>query len=131
MSAVHPSELELQVLKVLWDAAPRTAREIRDELAARGRDLAYTSVITTVQRMVDKKLLKQLEPIEGKAFRFEPKVTDQQVTRSMLGEFVDRVFDGSAEAVVMSLFAAKELDPEAIKRLRRAFNQKLKEQGDD
>jgi predicted transcriptional regulator len=77
--------------------------------------------------MVAKQQLQQLDPVEGKAFRFEPLITDQQVTRGMLGEFVDRVFDGSAEAVMLSLFDASELDEDAIKRLRKAFNQKLKE----
>ena len=131
MDSVSPSELELQILKVLWEESPLTARQIRELLDARGRSLAYTSVITTVQRMVDKRQLNQLDPTEGKAFRFEPRVTDQQVTRGMLGEFVDRVFDGSAEAVMLSLFDAAALDEDTVKRLRKAFNQKLREMNNE
>lgn len=131
MSHASPTELELQILKVLWEQSPLTARQIRDALADAGRPLAYTSVITTVQRMVDKDQLKQLEPTSGKAFRFEPRASGEQVTRGMLGEFVDRVFDGSAEAVVLSLFDATDLDEDAIKRLRRVFNQKLREKNDE
>ena len=127
MGAESPTELELLILKVLWDQSPLTASQIRESLESRGRSLAHTSVITVLQRMVTKKQLQQLDPVEGKAFRFEPLITDQQVTRGMLGEFVDRVFDGSAEAVMLSLFDASELDEDAIKRLRKAFNQKLKE----
>ncbi|MFO0999578.1 MAG: BlaI/MecI/CopY family transcriptional regulator [Planctomycetaceae bacterium] len=127
MSAESPTELELLILKVLWDQSPLTASQIREALESRGRSLAHTAVITVLQRMVAKKQLQQLDPVEGKAFRFEPLITDQQVTRGMLGEFVDRVFDGSAEAVMLSLFDASELDEDAIKRLRKAFNQKLKE----
>ena len=127
MGAESPTELELLILKVLWDQSPLTASQIREALESRGRSLAHTSVITVLQRMVTKKQLQQMDPVEGKAFRFEPLITDQQVTRGMLGEFVDRVFDGSAEAVMLSLFDASELDEDAIKRLRKAFNQKLKE----
>ena len=127
MGAESPTELELLILKVLWDQSPLSASQIREALESRGRSLAHTSVITVLQRMVAKKQLQQLDPVEGKAFRFEPLITDQQVTRGMLGEFVDRVFDGSAEAVMLSLFDASELDEDAIKRLRKAFNQKLKE----
>ena len=127
MGAESPTELELLILKVLWDQSPLTASQIREALESRGRSLAHTSVITVLQRMVAKRQLQQLDPVEGKAFRFEPLITDQQVTRGMLGEFVDRVFDGSAEAVMLSLFDASELDEDAIKRLRKAFNQKLKE----
>ena len=121
------TELELLILKVLWSDSPQTARQIRDVLATGGRDLAHTSVITTLQKMVEKQQLAQLDPIEGKAFRFEPLVSDQQVSRGMLGDLVNRVFDGSAEAVMLSLFDVAELDDEALKSLRKAFNQKLKE----
>ena len=127
VASEYPTELELQILKVLWENAPQTARQIRDMLAERGRDLAHTSVITTLQKMVDKQQLDQLDPVEGKAFRFSPLISDQQVSRRMLGDLVDRVFDGSAEAVMLSLFDVSELDEEALKRLRKAFNQKLKE----
>ncbi len=122
-----PTELELLILKILWVDSPQTARQIRDALVIGGRDLAHTSVITTLQKMVDKRQLSQLDPVEGKAFRFEPLVSDQQVSRGMLGDIVERVFDGSAEAVMLSLFDVAELDDEALKSLRKAFNQKLKE----
>jgi len=126
-----PTELELLILKVVWENSPRTARQIRDALAERGRDLAHTSVITTLQKMVDKRQLRQLEPVEGKAFRFEPLVSDQQVSRGMLGDLFERVFDGSVEAVMLSLFDVAELDNDALKSLRRAFNQKLKEKSNE
>lgn len=123
----YPTELELQILKVLWENSPQTARQIRDMLAERGRALAHTSVITTLQKMVDKQQLDQLDPVEGKALRFSPLISDQQVSRGMLGDLVDRVFDGSAEAVMLSLFDVTQLDEESLKRLRKAFNQKMKE----
>jgi len=124
----HPTELELQMLKVLWEDSPLTARQIREALAARGRELAHTSVITTLQKMVDKQQLKQLDPVEGKAFRFAPCVAEKEVSKRMLGDLVNRVFDGSAEAVMLSLFDVSDLDQDALKRLRRAFNDKIREQ---
>ena len=126
-----PSELELLILKVLWEQSPLTARQIREHLDDQGRTLAHTSVITTVQRMVDKRQLDQLPPTTGKAFRFAPVVAECDISNRMLGDLVDRVFDGSAEAVMMSLFDVSELDDESLKRLRRVFNQKIREQKND
>lgn len=123
----QPTELELQILKVLWEKAPMTAREIREVFAGHGRDLAHTSVITTLQKMVSKGQLKQLDPIVGKAFRFEPRVSEGVVSKNMLGNLVDRVFDGSAEAVLVNLFDLTDLDADSLKRLRRVFNQKMRE----
>ena len=123
----QPTDLELQVLKVLWIDAPKTAREIRDALAGQGRELAHTSVITTLQKMVSKGQLEQLDPIAGKAFRFQPLVSETTVSKDMLGDLVNRVFDGSAEAVMLNLFDISDLDQETLKRLRRVFNQKMQE----
>ena len=77
--------------------------------------------------MVDKLQLNQLDPVEGKAFRFSPRVTEEAVSSGMLGDLVNRVFDGSAEAVMLSLFDVSDLDEDDLKRLRRVFNEKLRE----
>jgi predicted transcriptional regulator len=119
----YPTQLELQLLKILWEKAPQTARQLRDALAERGRDLAHTSVITTLQKMVDKGQLEQLDPVEGKAYRFAPRLSQTSVARGMLGDLVNRLFDGSREAAVMTLFDTSELDESTLKRLRRAVNQ--------
>ena len=124
----HPTDLELQILKILWDNSPQTVREIREQLASAGRELAHTSVITTLGTMVDKGQLEKLEPIEGKAYRFEPLMDQNHVSKNMLGDLVDRLFDGSAEAVMLSLFDSKDVDPDEIKRLRKLLNRKLREQ---
>ncbi len=50
----YPTELELQILKVLWDRPPMTVREVREALEQGGRELAHTTVITMLSTMVDK-----------------------------------------------------------------------------
>ena len=124
----NPTELELQILKVLWQEAPRTVREVRDALAQLGRDLAHTSVITSMNTMVAKDQLKKLPPAQGKAFRFEPTLKKEDVSKGMLGDLMDRLFEGSSETLLLSLFDVKDLDETEIKRLRKMLNQKLKEQ---
>jgi predicted transcriptional regulator len=131
MAAEHPTELELLILKVLWEQSPLTARQVREALAKRGRGLAHTSVITMLQRMVDKGQLDQLDPEVGKAFRFVPSLSEADVSGRMLGDLIDRVFDGSAEALMLSLFDVSDLDIDSLKRLRRAFNQKMREKNND
>lgn len=126
----RPTDLELLMLKVLWEQSPLTARAIRGALEAQGRELAHTSVITMLQRMVDKGQVHQLDPDGGKAFRFAPAVSESDVSGRMLGDLVDRVFDGSAEAVMHSLFEVSDLDDESLKRVRRLVNQKMKEKRD-
>ncbi|QDV24650.1 BlaI/MecI/CopY family transcriptional regulator [Aureliella helgolandensis] len=123
----HPTELELQILKVLWGQSPLTVREVRDALDASGRNLAHTTVITMLSTMVEKGQLEKLAPVQGKAFRFAPLIQRADVSKGMLGDFVDRVFDGSAEAVMLSLFDVADLDAEELVSLRKLLNKRLRE----
>ena len=56
-----------------------------------------------------------------------PRLSQVDVAGRMLGDLIDRVFDGSAEATMLSLFDLSDLDSDALKRLRRAFNRKTRE----
>ena len=55
----YPTDLELLILKVLWQNSPLLARDVQAALADDGRKLARTSVITTLNTMVDKKYLSR------------------------------------------------------------------------
>src|SRR5688572_2821111 len=123
--SLHPTELELLVLKVLWQRSPLPVREVRQELSSLGRDLAHTSVITTLNTMVGKKYLKR--SMEGNACLFAPRLSREEVSQRMLGDVVNRLFDGSAKAVMLSLFESADLDKQDLAELRRLINQKVKE----
>ena len=121
----YPTELELQILKILWDDSPRLARDVQRALADQGRDLAKTSVITTLNTMVNKKYLRRKK--RGNTYLFSPHITAEEVSQRILGDVVDRVFDGSTASVLLKLFDVKDVDHEELKELRRIINRKLKE----
>jgi|SRR5579863_2289380 len=123
-AAEQPTDLELQFLKILWLKSPQPVRQIRDSLAASGRDIAHTSVITTLNTMVKKRLLTRKK--QGKAFLFSPLVTREQVSQSVLGDVVNRVFDGSAKSVLMGLFEYSEIQADELKELRKLIDQQMK-----
>ena len=126
-AAEQPTDLELQFLKILWEESPQPVRQIRDVLAESGRDIAHTSVITTLNTMVKKRLLTRKK--EGKAFLFSPRITREQVSRSVLGDVVNRVFDGSAKSVLMGLFKHSDIHPDELKELRKLIDQRMKRSG--
>jgi len=121
----YPTELELQILKVLWRESPLLARQVQGTLAEDGRDLAKTSVITTLNTMVEKKYLKRKK--QGNTYLFSPQISEEEVSSRVLGDVVDRVFDGSTASVVMKLFDVREIDDDELKELRRVINRTLKE----
>ena len=86
-AAEYPTELELQILKILWERSPLPVRDVRLALADQGRELAHTSVITTLNTMVGKKSLRR--SMAGNACLFAPRLTRDEVSRQML-EDADR-----------------------------------------
>jgi predicted transcriptional regulator len=112
-------------LKILWQAAPRTVESVRDELAVVGRDLTYSSVITIMNIMVRKKYLRRKKA--GRAFEYEPLVAEERVGRRMLDDLVNRVFDGSATAVMLQLLETSDVGPEDLAEIRKLIARKAKE----
>jgi len=122
----HPTEMELQILKILWEQSPLLVREVRQALADAGRDIAHTSAITALNTMFEKNYVTRKK--QGKSFLFAPRVSREQVCEGMLGDVVRRAFDGSPTEVMLSLFNCAEVDEEELKELRRLINRKMKEQ---
>ena len=121
----HPTELELVILKVLWRQSPLLARDVQVALAEEGRDLAKTTVITTLNTMVDKGYLRRKK--RGNSFLFFPRVDAASVSERVLSDVVDRVFDGSTSAVLLKLFDVRDIDSGELKELRRIIDAKLKD----
>ena len=117
----YPTELELEILKILWERSPQQVREVREEMAAAGRELAHTSLITTLNVMFDKGYVKRKPASEGKGYEFSPKVSRAEVSQGMVGDLVDRIFEGSASALMLSLLESEQLDAESHAALRKAI----------
>ncbi|TWU37856.1 Transcriptional regulator BlaI [Novipirellula aureliae] len=118
----HPTALELEILKILWVKAPRTVREVRETMLASGRELAHTSLITTLNVMFDKGFVKRTTAKESRGYAFSPKVSRADVSQGMVGDLVERVFEGSASALLLSLLENEQLDDADHAELRRAIN---------
>ena len=118
-----PTEFELQILKFFWRDGALSVRQVRETLAAeQDRDLAHTTVVTTLNTMTDKGLLDRKQ--DGKAYRFTASVDQQDISQGMLGDLLDRVFDGSAEALLLNLLDSEHIDKEEHLALRRLINSK-------
>jgi predicted transcriptional regulator len=119
----YPTALELQILKVLWQQSPLLARDVKQALAGDGRELAKTSVITTLNTMVEKQYLRRRK--QGNTFLFSPRITEEEVSGRVLGDVLDRVFGGSTAAVLLKLFDVTSVNDDELKELRRIIDRKL------
>jgi predicted transcriptional regulator len=119
-----PTELELEILKILWKEGPLPVRAVRDALADT-RDLAYTSVMTTMNIMVDKTYLTRKK--KGAGFVYTPKLNQQSTASQILEDVVKRVFEGSAAAAALHLLKAGDIDEGELAALREMLNRKAED----
>lgn len=125
----QPTELELLILKVLWNSAdedlPMAVRDMRIGLAELGRKLAHTSVITTLNIMVEKSFLDRSK--RKNAFLFSPRIAEEDVQSRVIGDLLNRVFDGSAQSLMLALVDHSDIDASDLAEIRRVINRKSKE----
>ena len=104
--------LELEIMQVLWENGPATVQAVQKQLK---RDLAYTTVQTMLTVLHRKKRVKRT--LKDKSYVYRPAVSRNVVTGHALSEFIDRLFGGSAEGLVVSLLTEKHLTREKLKEL--------------
>jgi len=109
-------DLQLQIMKVLWECQEATVAEVLDTLPAKG-DLAYTTVATMLRKMEARGLVAHR--LEGRSFIYRPKVAAGDVSRSMADHLVDRLFEGSLTKAVSHLLSTREVSREELANLER------------
>lgn len=106
-------------MKVIWPLGQATVREVYDDLRAR-RTIAYTTVQTMMNILETKGHLKK-QPGD-KAQTYASVRPQQHVVRSMVREFVDRVFDGSARPLLVHLLKEKGLTERERRELQKLLD---------
>src|SRR6478672_2404316 len=119
--AAHFTDRELDVMKVLWRHGPATVADVRRQLED---ELAYTTVLTVLRILEEKGHVGHKEA--GKAHRYFAKVPESVARKSALSKMVDRVFGGSAEALLTHLVTERDLSAEELKRLRAFMDEQIK-----
>jgi len=108
---------ELRVLKALWEVDRGTVADVRAELARRGNELAYTTVMTLLGRLAGKGAVlvdRAREPFVYRAARRR-----ESVLRERLREFVREVFDGNADSLVLNLVEDESLTRAELRAIER------------
>ena len=113
-------ELQLAILRVLWSCGEATASDVHAALHAE-RGLAPTTIATMLKKMEKRGLVSHRE--DGRRFIYRPAVTEEAVTRSMVADLTDRLFDGKASELMGHLLAEHDIDRAELAELNRLIAQ--------
>ena len=108
-------------MKLVWQRGAATVRDVYEALLER-RKIAYTSVMTMMKILETKGYLKKRR--QDRAFLYRPAQPENQIISGMIREFIDRVFNGSAEPLLVQLVQDRRLTErdlaELARRIRKA-----------
>ena len=113
----HPTVGELELLQILWENGPSTVRQVLQSLP---QERAYTSVMSLLNVMFEKALVTR-EP-SGRAFRYAAAHKPEHHEGGIVREMLDRVFSGSATALVTRLLEQADPSEEELDAIRDEIN---------
>ncbi|QDT05917.1 Methicillin resistance regulatory protein MecI [Rubripirellula lacrimiformis] len=116
---VELTKCEAEVMEVVWDRQCVTVNDVVDSI---DRNLAYTTVLTTMRILEDKGIVARGEKI-GRALTYTAKVSRDQVRAGMLRALTDQLFGGSARSLVLSLIQSEAVSIDDIEAVKHAAAQ--------
>ncbi|GAC1336068.1 MAG: BlaI/MecI/CopY family transcriptional regulator [Isosphaeraceae bacterium] len=123
------TDRELEILKVLWARGGKASvREVQEDLNKTTGPVAYSTVQTLLNIMEEKKNLVR-HTVEGRTFIYAPKKTPDRTIRDLTRRFVDRVFDGALDRVMVALLDSKSPSPAELDKLRAMIEDAQKHHG--
>ncbi len=122
------ASLQLAIMRILWQKEEATVGDVRDELAAEGRELAYTTVATMLAKMERKGQVGHRAG--GKAFLYHAVLRQEQVSRSMVADLAERLFGGDVPLMISHLLDGCELSNDELARLKALIRKKELEDRD-
>jgi BlaI family penicillinase repressor len=114
------TEQELEIMKIVWHHQVCTVRDVYEALLER-RKIAYTTVMTMMNILEEKGYLKKRA--EAKAYVYQPRKTKAKVIQGIVEDFVKRVFNGSAQPLLVQLVKDRHLSERDLEEIVRQIKE--------
>ena len=115
----QPTEVELQILKILWSLGPSPVREIHARLSAE-KGTNYSTTVKMLSVMLEKGLVKRDENASPHIYR--PGVSRDVAGKRLVRDLVEKVYDGAAMSLVLHALKSAKASPEELAEVRRLLD---------
>ena len=117
--ASRPTDVELQILRILWELGPSPVREIHGRLHA-DKGTNYSTTVKMLSVMLQKGLVKRDEGTQPHVYR--PAQSRERTGKQMLGELVHKVYEGSAMSLVLQALSGAKATKEELEEVRKLLD---------
>ena len=121
--AIKIGNLQLKIMRVLWEHGEATARQITDEINKQ-ESTAHSTIQTLLRKLEVKKAVGYEE--RDRTFVFRPLVTESEVTQTATQDLISRVFHGSLSGLVAHVLENEDISAEEMAKLRQLIDEKSK-----
>lgn len=116
----QPTEVELQILRILWDDGSSIARHIHESLQV-FKQTTYSTTVKMLSVMLDKGLLKRDD--EAKPQIYRAAVPRGRTQKQMLSDLIEKVYDGSAATLMLHALSSNKASADDIAEIRRLLDE--------
>ncbi len=114
---IKPTNSELEILQILWKKGECTVREVNEELAKeKNAEIGYTTTLKLMQIMHEKGLVER--DSSSRTHIYKPVSSQAKTSQTLLGNFIDTVFNGSSAQLVMQALSNKKASAEEISMIK-------------
>lgn len=119
-ASTQPTDVELQILRILWRDGPSIARHVHDSLLAT-KKTAYSTSVKMLSVMLEKGLLKRDDDVRPQVYR--PAVPQHKTQKHILKDVIEKVYDGSVQSLMMHVLSTKKATPKELDEIRQLIDQ--------
>ena len=115
----NPTNLELAILRVLWEHGPLSVREVQKILDA-AKPTGYTTVLKMLQIMTDKRLVDRDESVRPQVYR--PTVSQQDTQRQLVRDLLTRAYGGSVKSLVLHALGTSRTSAHTVREIEKLLD---------
>jgi len=121
-SDIRLGRLELQIMNVVWDRGKATVHDVKNALSR--RKPAYSTILTMMRKLEVKGYLEH--EVDGRTYVYRPLISQQAVRQGVLGDLVERLFEGSTSLLLTSLVEQNRISENELCEIRKLIEERGK-----
>ena len=121
-SEIRLGRLELQIMNAVWDKGKATVHDVKNALSR--RKPAYSTILTMMRKLEVKGYLEH--EVDGRTYVYRPLISQQAVRQGVLGDLVERLFEGSTSLLLTSLVEQNRISENELRQIRKLIEERGK-----
>ena len=120
---IRLGRIELQIMNIVWNKGKATVHDVKDVLG-KGRKPAYSTILTMMRKLEAKGYLEH--DVSDRTYVYRSTISQQAVRYGVLGDIVDRLFEGSPSLLLNSLVEQNRISKTELRQIQKLINERAK-----